>query len=195
MMPDFDGSGWVALFNGENLDGWTQRNGTATYRVENGEIVGKTAEGSPNSFLCTERDYENFALTFQAFDMPGLNSGVQIRSLSTEEFKNGRVHGPQVEIETAPGESGYLCSEGTGRGWITKEQPTKDAFKNDQWNRFVVRAQGDRMQTWINGVSAADVRDSESSLKGFIGLQVHGIKEGTGPFEVRWRDLRVRVLD
>ena len=27
-----------SLFNGENLDGWQQRNGTAVYKVENGEI-------------------------------------------------------------------------------------------------------------------------------------------------------------
>ena len=49
------GDGSAALFNGKNLDGWTQRNGTATDRVEDGAIVGKTKEGSPNSFLCTDK--------------------------------------------------------------------------------------------------------------------------------------------
>jgi hypothetical protein len=195
IMPDIEGSGWVALFNGENLEGWGQKNGTATYGVEDGVVVGKTAEGSPNSFLCTSKEYANFELTFEVFDMPGLNSGVQIRSLSTQEYKNGRVHGPQVEIETSPGESGYLYSEGTGRGWITKQQPDKDAYKNDQWNRFVVRASGDRIQTWVNGVAIADIRDPDSSQRGFIGLQVHGIKAGSGPFEVRWRDIRIHELD
>jgi len=46
----------------------------------------------------------------------------------------------------------------------------------------------------VNGKAIADIRDSESSKKGFIGLQVHGIKRETGPFEVRWRDIRVREL-
>jgi len=123
-MPDIGGEGWQPLFNGNDLKGWTQKNGTATYRVEDDTIVGKTAEGSPNSFLCTDDTYTDFELTFEVQVDPGLNSGVQIRSLSKPEFKNGRVHGPQVEIETAPGESGYLYSEGTGRGWITTEQPT-----------------------------------------------------------------------
>jgi hypothetical protein len=45
------GEGWVALFDGESLDGWVWRNGTASYRVEDGAIVGRTTEGSPNSFL------------------------------------------------------------------------------------------------------------------------------------------------
>lgn len=29
---------------------------------------------------------------------------------------------------------------------------------------------------------------------GYIGFQIHGIKPGTGPFEVAWRELRVREL-
>lgn len=29
---------------------------------------------------------------------------------------------------------------------------------------------------------------------GYIGLQLHGIKEGTGPFKIAWRNLRVRQL-
>lgn len=193
-IPDVTSEGWVTLFNGKDLTGWSQKNGTATYRVENGTIVGKTAEGSPNSFMCTTRDYGNFELTFEVNDDPGLNSGVQIRSLSKADFNNGRVHGPQVEIECAPGESGYIYSEGTGRGWITKQQPVKDGYQNGKWNRFVVRANGDRIQTWVNGVPIADIVDTESSKSGFIGLQVHGIKRNLGPFEVRWRDIRVREL-
>ncbi|MFH1921038.1 MAG: family 16 glycoside hydrolase, partial [Planctomycetota bacterium] len=49
--------GGCPLFDGKTLDGWVQHNGTATYRVEDGTIVGKTNEGSPNSFLCTKKDY------------------------------------------------------------------------------------------------------------------------------------------
>ncbi|WP_081614269.1 3-keto-disaccharide hydrolase [Novipirellula maiorica] len=66
--------------------------------------------------------------------------------------------------------------------------------KNNSWNRFVVRAVGDRIQTWVNGTKIADFSDAESSKKGFFGLQVHGIAKGSGPFEVRWKDIRVREL-
>ncbi|TWU20591.1 Trehalose utilization [Novipirellula galeiformis] len=194
-IPDIDGKGWVSLFNGKDTKGWTQKNGTATYRVENGAVVGTTSEGSPNSFLCTNESFGDFELTFEVNVDTGLNSGVQIRSLSTKEYKNGRVHGPQVEIESAPGESGYLYSEGTGRGWITKEQPIKDVYQNDRWNRFVVRAVGERVQTWVNGTKIADFSDAESSKEGFVGLQVHGIGKGTGPFQVRWKDIRVRIVE
>ena len=53
------------FFDGKTLTGWTVCNGTATYRVENGEIVGKTAVGSPNSFLCTEKSYGDFVLEYE----------------------------------------------------------------------------------------------------------------------------------
>src|SRR5690606_33272206 len=95
-----ESDGWKKLFDGKTLDGWTQRNGTATYRVEDGAVVGKTSEGSPNSFLCTNKEYGDFELKFEVKVDDALNSGVQIRSKSIPERDNGRVHGPQVEIST-----------------------------------------------------------------------------------------------
>jgi len=188
-----DDKGFVCLFDGETFDGWIQRNGKATYRVEDGAIVGLTAKNSPNSFLCTERAYCDFELLFEVKVDPGLNSGVQIRSRSSKEHNNERVHGPQVEIECAPGESGYIYGEATGRGWLSPNQNTKDAYKNDQWNKYRVLAVGPRIQTWINDVPVADLTDEASSKCGFIGLQVHGVGD-RGPFEVRWRNIKIKDL-
>ena len=82
-------AGQVSLFDGKTLEGWEQKNGTAKYRVENGTIVGKTNEGSPNSFLCTKKNYGDFELTFEVKVDDELNSGVQIRSKSTERVQQG----------------------------------------------------------------------------------------------------------
>ncbi len=185
--------GFVPLFDGKSLDGWTQRNGKATYRVEDGAIVGRTVKKSPNSFLCTKKAYCDFELLFEVKVDPGLNSGVQIRSRSSKDYNDGRVHGPQVEIETAPGESGYIYGEATGRGWLSPNQNTKDAYKNDGWNQFRVLAVGPRIQTWINGVAVEDLTDKASSKCGFIGLQVHGVGD-RGPFGVRWRNIKIKDL-
>jgi len=73
-------SGWISLFDGKTLDGWAQLNGTATYVVKDGAIVGKTAAGSPNSFLCSKKTFGDFELEFDVKVDPGLNSGVQLRS-------------------------------------------------------------------------------------------------------------------
>jgi hypothetical protein len=188
-----DQDGFVSLFDGKTLEGWTQRNGLATYSVEDGAIVGRTAKNSPNSFLCSDRAYCDFELLVDVRVDPGLNSGIQIRSRSSKDFNNERVHGPQVEIETAPGESGYIYGEATGRGWLSAERTVNDAYKNDQWNTFRIRAVGPRIQTWINDVPVADLTDEASSQCGFIGLQVHGVGD-RGPFEVRWRNIKIKDL-
>jgi hypothetical protein len=144
--------------------------------------------------MCTEKDYGDFELTFEVKVDVGLNSGCQIRSKSLADFKDGRVHGPQVEIETGPAEAGYVYGEATGRGWLSPRQPKTDAMDNDGWNRFVIRAVGPRIQTWINGQMIEDISDPESYQEGFIGLQVHSIPKNKGPFEVRWRDIRIHEI-
>jgi Domain of Unknown Function (DUF1080) len=198
--------GWVALFDGRTLDGWVQRNGTAEYRVEDGAIVGRTSEGSPNSFLTTEQTYGDFELEFEVKIDDALNSGVQIRSGTKQratgdgpDDRVGRVFGPQVEIEASPGLAGYVYGEATGRGWLTpKERLVPHAqFRNGEWNRYRIVVCGPRIQTWLNGQPIEDLTDEaayEAHPEGFIGLQVHGIEPGTGPYEVAWRNLRLRPL-
>jgi hypothetical protein len=155
--------------------------------------VGRTAKKSPNSFLCSNKAYCDFELQFEVHVDPDLNSGVQIRSRSSKDYNNERVHGPQVEIMRAPGASGYIYGEATGRGWLSQKRDVNDAAKNDDWNSFRVLAVGPRIQTWINGTPVADLTDEASSQCGFIGLQVHGVGD-RGPFEVRWRNLKIKDL-
>lgn len=190
-------SGFINLFNGKNLDGWTQRNGTATYRVEGDTIVGQTNEGSPNSFLCTDKLYGDFELHFEVKVDPQLNSGVQIRSQSEGGTPEGRVNGPQVEISLDK-MAGYVYGEAAG-GWMTPDSDRKptDYFIDGQWNSYRVVAFGNQIETWINGHQISNLTHEErykSHPKGFIGLQVHGIGAGQGPYEVRWRNLKLRDL-
>ncbi len=190
------GDGWTPLFDGRTLNGWEQKNGTATYRVEDGCIVGKTSEGSPNSFLCTKKDYADFELKFEVKVDDQLNSGVQIRSRSRPDFNNGRVHGPQVEI-AAGAHSGRVYAEGLKFGWLSPEgdEKAKAAFKKGEWNRYLVRCEGKSIKTWVNDAPVADfIEDKTGMSSGFIGLQVHGIKRGTGPYEVRWRNIFIREI-
>ncbi|MBS3777245.1 MAG: DUF1080 domain-containing protein [Bacteroidales bacterium] len=196
---------WKSLFNGENLDGWVQKNGKADYWVEDGMIIGQTTKGSPNSFLCTKKDYDDFEMVFEVklFDNE-LNSGVQIRSKTRKAGlfkKSGRVNGPQVEIEASGddgAEAGYLYAEAAG-GWMTpddKRVPHK-TFKDGEWNKYRVVAKGPRIQVWINGKQISDLVDEdmyESHPEGFIGLQVHGVGN-RGPFEVAWRNIKIKELD
>jgi hypothetical protein len=81
------------------------------------------------------------------------------------DFKNGRVHGYQMEVDPKPQQwSGAIYEEGADRGWIyppdKMSQAAKEAFKRDdknghQWNRYRIEAVGPMMRTWINGVPAS----------------------------------------
>lgn len=192
---------WIELFNGKDLSGWTQRNGTATYDVKDGTLVGTTADGSPNSFLCSDKQYGDFELTFEVKVDDRLNSGVQIRSQSKGGKPKGRVNGPQVEIEASGkhgAEAGYIYGEACG-GWMTPKAELKKHkhFKDHEWNLYRILAKGPRIQVWINGEPISDLTDEEkfkSHPKGFIGLQVHSIGRGQGPWTVAWKNIKLKEL-
>ena len=104
---------WKNLFNGKDLTGWKQLNGKARYTVRNGTIVGTTVFGEPNSFLATDLDYGDFILELEFRVDSTMNSGVQFRSESKPEYKNGRVHGYQYEIDPSKrGWTGGIYDEG-----------------------------------------------------------------------------------
>lgn len=201
-----ENSDWISLFDGETLNGWVQKNGTASYEVVDGTIRGTTDVGSPNSFLCTFNEFGDFELSFEVFlHDEELNSGVQIRSGTREAERDeayGRVNGPQVEIEASSSsspESGYIYGEGGTGGWLIGEEDRvyHDAFRDDEWNQYKVIAEGPRIQVWINGQKITDLWHEEiymSHPRGFIGLQVHGISEDEGPYSVSWKNIRIKPL-
>src|SRR5690242_12549182 len=67
------------IFDGKSIEGWKINGGYASYKVEDGVIVGTTAVGSPNTFLC-KGPFGDFELEFDTLCDNELNSGVQIRS-------------------------------------------------------------------------------------------------------------------
>jgi len=191
-----DDGGFVPLFDGKTLDGWKQLGGKADYKAEDGQIVGSSVPNTSNSFLCTEKHYADFILEYEFKVDPSLNSGVQVRSNSMADYKNGRVHGYQVEIDPSPRAwTAGIYDEGR-RGWLNnlaKNEPARKAFKQNEWNKVRVEAIGDSIKTWLNDVPAADLKDSMTA-SGFIGLQVHGVGKRTEPLEVRWRNLRIKEI-
>ncbi len=189
---------WQQLFNGKNLDGWTQLNGKAHYAVKNGEIVGTTIAGEPNSFLATKNVYGDFILEFEFKVDSTMNSGVQFRSESKAEYKDGRVHGYQYEID--PSKRGWTAGiyDEARRDWLYPldlNPAAKTAFRQHQWNKARIECVGNDIRTWINGIPAAYLID-DLTPKGFIALQVHAINTaGDAGKEIRWRNIRIQTKD
>lgn len=189
-------NGWQNLFNGKDLQGWTQLNGKARYEVRNGEIIGTTVSNTPNSFLATEKTYGDFILELELFADPSMNSGIQIRSHSKPEFQNGRVHGYQVEVDPSDRRWSGGIYEEARRGWLYPLElnpAAKKAFKNGQWNKYRIEAIGNSLRTWVNGIPTAHVVDADTP-DGFIALQVHAIgKNDTPGKQIRWRNIRIQT--
>ncbi len=199
------------IFDGKTLEGWVQKGGKAKYHVEDGQIVGTSVTGTPNSFMTTKKHYANFILELEFLPDAVLNSGVQIRSNAYDEpktytwkDKNGKeksrivpahkVHGYQVEID--PSDRAWTAGiyDESRRGWLNnlkENEPARKAFKKGEWNHLRVVANGDSIKTYLNGVPAADLKDDMTPC-GFIGLQVHNFKENG--HQIRWRNIRIQEL-
>lgn len=190
--------GWRSLFNGEDLTGWMQLNGDHIYEARDGTIVGRTVPGQPNGFLVTEEEFGDFILELEVLVDPLMNnSGIQFRSLSYEEYQDGRVHGYQAEIDTKPQRwSGSIYDEAR-RGWlyILEINPeAKRAFVNNTWNHYRIEAIGTSNRVWVNGVPTSHLVDDET-LRGFIGLQLHANNpyDPPGSHWIRFRNIRIRT--
>jgi hypothetical protein len=185
---------WRYLFNGKDLKGWKQINGTAPYVVENGMIVGTTVPGSPNSFLATEELFGDFILEVEFKMNDGTNSGVQFRSEQKKE--DGKVFGYQLDIDpTTRKWCGGIYDE-QRRQWLYPLEfnpAAKNAFKNEMWNTIRIEAIGNSMRTWVNGIPCANIVD-DMTPKGFIALQVHSINNASEAGKKVWfKNIRIKT--
>jgi hypothetical protein len=128
----FAGDGWINLFNGENLSGWTQKAGNARFYVQDGCIVGEAVSKSPtNSVLCTESNYNNFILELDFKVDHQLFSGVHIRSQYAAKdtvwlsdgkpstIPAGHVYGYLVLIDPSPNVHRWWTSTFFDQRWWT----------------------------------------------------------------------------
>ncbi|NNM30504.1 MAG: sulfatase-like hydrolase/transferase [Akkermansiaceae bacterium] len=178
---------WVPLFDGESLEGWTA---LADGRVEakDGEIR-ILAEGK-NLWLLHGRQFADFELQAEVKMPPDkYNSGIGFRCVAAK----GKPRGYQCEV--AGKETGMIYAIGSGWVWPKGAAEKKrfremagDCFQPEEWNAIRIRAEADRIRTWVNGVLTADVRDEKFS-RGAVALQHHG-KGGLH----RFRKIRIREI-
>ena len=188
---------WQEITPRDGLAGWHRNGGKATFEVRGGELIGRAAPGTENSWLVSDARYGDFILEFDAKTDPSLNSGMMIRGQSRPDYRKGVVHGYQAEIDPSPrGWSGGLYDE-QRRQWLHtlgRNDAARRAFRSGDWNHYRVEAIGARLRTWINGVPAADVAD-DTDARGFLAFQVHAIPDASRQPEVRFRNVRILTDD
>lgn len=189
--------GWVNLFNGKDLSGWKQLNGEAKYEVKDGVIIGTTVLNTPNSFLCTEKNYSDFIFEVDLLVEENMNSGIQFRSESKADYNNGRVHGYQCEVDPSARAWSAGIYDEARRGWLYPldlNPGARSALKMGEWNHYRIECIGTSIKTWLNGVACAHVID-DMTPKGFIALQVHSIgkDESKVGHQIKWKNIRIKT--
>jgi putative membrane-bound dehydrogenase-like protein len=170
------------LFNGKDLTGW--EGDRKLWRVDKGEIVGKSPGIRHNAFLRSHMSAENFRLKLKVKLVPDKeNSGVQFRSA---ELPGGEMKGPQADI--GAGWWGKLYDE-NGRGLLWKK-PGDRFVKRDAWNDYEIVCQGSRIRTYLNGKVCVDLDDPAGPRRGIFAFQIHS----GGAMEVRFKDINLEVL-
>ncbi|NDG45863.1 MAG: DUF1080 domain-containing protein [Flavobacteriia bacterium] len=182
----FLSSAQISLFNGKDLDGWTIH-GTELWYVEDGLLVCESGPDKAYGYLSTNAFYDDFELTLEFKQEANGNSGVFIRST----VEGTKVSGWQVEVAPPGSDTGGIY-ESYGRGWLIKPDPSKDeSLKMGAWNKMKIRVQGNKVSTWLNGVSMVELEDEKIGKgKGAVALQIH---DGGG-IKVRWRNLMLTAL-
>jgi hypothetical protein len=185
----------VPLSDGKTFTGWVGDT-NKTWRIVNGAFVGGSLQAKipRNEFLRTEKQYTNFILKLK-FRLEGtngfVNGGVQIRSQPASNPPNEMV-GYQCDL--GEGWWGALYDESRRNKVLVKPDPeaVKKALKPGDWNEYLIRARGNRIQTAINGVNMIDYTEPDASIPqyGLIGLQVHG----GGATEASYKDITIQEL-
>ncbi len=177
----------ATLFNGNNLDGWTNY-GTEKWYVENGELICESGPDAEYGYLGTDKQYKNFILTLEFKQEANGNSGVFFRST----IEGTKVSGWQVEV-APPGKDSGGIYESYGRGWLIKPDPAKDkALKMGAWNTMKIKVKDDEVTTWLNNMQMVHIVDKKIGKgEGGIALQIH---DGGG-IKVRWRNIYIEELE
>jgi hypothetical protein len=182
----------VALFDGKTFNGW--EGDLKIFRIEDGAIVAGTLDNkiARNEFLCTTRTYGDFELRLKVKLLGGdsANAGIQFR---TKRIPNHHeVIGYQADMGV--GWWGALYDE-SRRNKVLKgpdQAKMKEVVKAGDWNDYVIRAEGKRIQLWINGFQTVDYMEEDPAIDatGVIAVQIH-----SGPPSQAWyRDITIVEL-
>lgn len=198
LTPEEKSEGFVALFNGRNLDNWVGNK--ESYVAEDAMIVVKPGDSSGGN-LYTEKEYSDFIFRFEFLLTPGANNGLGIRT----PLKGDAAYvGMELQIldNTAPVYANLQPYQ--YHGSVYGVIPAKTGFLNPvgEWNYEEVTAIGTRIKIVLNGTTIVDgdiagPRDNGTmdhnehpglkNEKGHIGFLGHGS-------ELKFRNIRIKDL-
>jgi len=139
--------------------------GHASWKAENGEIVGRSDVGAETDcWLFSEAEWTDFTLEVE-FKVPEkCNSGIAIR-MPKEATGDPDAYGYEVQISDAPGR------KPTGSVLHHVDSKINNVHKPNKWNRMVITCEGDHIVVQLNGLTVVDAKET-GSKRGRIGMQI-----------------------
>lgn len=176
---DPEPAGMVQLAPG-HIDGWFSRD-AGEWTFENGAIVGRNGPGH----LFTEKSYTDFELRALVKVNTNGNSGLYFRTVPSEQegFPWPTGYEAQVDQHDPKNYTGCIYN----RAW--PESNGGPITEDNAWFDYRIRAEGDHIRTWINGVPFVDTELTDFS-EGHFALQSH--HPGN---EIMYKDVRVLELE
>lgn len=179
------GDGWKPLFNGSDLTGWEEI-GEARWNVEKGRLVGMQGPNREPGELLTAESFDDFDLVVKYKAVWPLNSGVWFRYQSEKQACQADI----LEYTNPVAYTGSVYC--MGKAFVARNlDPELEDRKG--WNTLRIRAEGDHVQVWLNGVQTADIRE-DSTLTGRIGFQIHA-GDQFADMKLIVRDIRLQPLN
>lgn len=180
LSEDADPGDFTPIFNGQDLSGWHQRGG-GEWVVEDGVLVGRNGPGH----LFSDQRWGD--LEFRAFVKVSErgNSGMYLRTVPRPENPDTWPLGYECQVDNHDPRNFTGCVY--DRAW--PEGVDAPITRDGAWFDYRVRAVGNRIQTWINGVPMVDA-NLDDFAEGHMALQTHHAGN-----EIMYKDIQVRVLD
>jgi HEAT repeat protein len=190
--------GFVALFNGRNLDNWIGNK--ESYVVEDGLIVIKPDKGSGGN-LFTDKEFADFVFRFEFQLTPAANNGLGIRAPLDGD---AAYVGMELQIldDTAPVYANLQPYQ--YHGSVYGVIPARRGFQKPvgEWNYEEVIVRGTQVKVILNGTVIVDGDISGPRDKGTLDHNQHpGLKNQTGHIgflghgsEVKFRNIRIREI-
>lgn len=170
LTPHRGDQGFMPLFNGKNLEGWEIIGDKEAWQVRDGRIV-CTGEGS--GWLRTKWAFDDFIFRVEWRVKKGGNSGVFFRA---DPVFDPWKHGFEVQILD---DGGKISPRNCGALYGVVA-PKENPIRSGEWNSYEIRAIGNRIQIYFNGLLIHDLdltqypRLRVRPRRGYIGFQNHG---------------------
>ncbi len=193
LTPEEKAAGWQLLFDGKSLAGWKASESPGTFGVHNGLLVvfGKRSHLFYDGPVANH-DFKNFELTLDICTLQKANSGVYIHTAFQETSwpdKGYEIQVNNTHTDVKKGAGLYSIKDNL-------EAPAKDG----EWYTMVVKVEGKRIQTFVNGKQIVDFIEPTPAAPpanmagrmlshGTFALQGHD-PDST----VLYRNIKVRVL-